>query len=78
MRYDLRLHGRTSDGKSCQADISVYAASQKQLLEESHKGAETAAWRYKDPPQEWVAEGSTIVVENVEMLTKDQEKLPKY
>ena len=34
MRFNLRLHGRTASGQECQADVSVYARSKKQLLEE--------------------------------------------
>ncbi len=70
MRFDLRLHGRTPDGKECRADISVYANSQKQLQDEAMKAAETAAWHGLDPKEEWVPEGSQITVEHVEMLEK--------
>lgn len=68
MRFDLRLHGRTSDGKPCRCDVSVYANSQQQLQDEAKKAAETAAWHGLDAGQEWVAEGAHITVERVERL----------
>ena len=73
MRFDLRLHGRTADGRKCQADVSVYARSQKQLQKEAKRAAESAAWRHLDQGEEWVAEGSHITVENVELL-RDRKK----
>ena len=70
MRFDLRLHGVTGDGKKCQADVSVYANSQSQLLKEAHRAAEHATWRYVGGDEEWVPEGSAITVERVEPLGK--------
>ena len=35
MRFNLRLKGRSADGVKCQADVSVYAGSQKELLEQA-------------------------------------------
>jgi hypothetical protein len=66
MRFDLRLHGVTGEGKKCQADISVYANSGEQLQREAEEAATTAAWRSAEPGEEWIAEGSTITVEHVE------------
>lgn len=74
MRFDLRLHGRTADGKECRADVSVYANSQGQLETEAKKAAETAAWHGVDPKEEWVPEGSCITVEHVELLEKKKNK----
>jgi hypothetical protein len=68
MRFDLRLHGRTAAGQKCQADVSVYARSQKQLQDEAKKAAETAAWLSAVAPHEPIAEGSHITVERVERL----------
>jgi len=68
VRFNLRLYGRTSNGKPCQADISVYAHSQSQLEEEAKKAGETAAWRGLAGSDDWVPEGSQITVESVEVL----------
>jgi hypothetical protein len=68
MRFDLRLHGRTAAGQECQADVSVYASSQKQLQKQAKTAAETAAWLAKAPPHDPIPEGSHITVESVEKL----------
>jgi hypothetical protein len=68
MRYNLRLHGKTKDGKACQADITVYASSSSELQEEAVKESANAAWHYSDPPLADVPEGSEITVEKVEAL----------
>jgi hypothetical protein len=68
MRFDLRLHGRTSDGKPCRADVSVYASSQGQLQQEAAKAAESAPWRGLDGQEDWIPEGAAITVERVELL----------
>ncbi len=68
MRFDLRLHGRTSSGQHCQADVSVYASSEKDLLEQAQKVAEKAAWLDRDPPHTPIPEGSAITVERVQRL----------
>ncbi len=68
MRFNLRLLGRTASGQECQADVSVYARSQKKLLEEAKKAALTAAWLERKPPHEPIPEGSKITVEKVERL----------
>ena len=68
MRFDLRLHGRTSSGRRCRADVSVYAGSQKELQEQAHSAAETAAWLDEDPPHDPVPEGAQIIVERVERI----------
>lgn len=68
MRFNLRLHGLTGDGKSCRADISVYARSADDLQKQSQKASETAVWHYTDPPHDDIPEGSQISVERVEKL----------
>lgn len=70
MRFNLRLHGRTGDGAKCVADVSVYASSQKALQTEAMKASKAAAWRLKGGTEEWVPEGSRIVVERVESLRR--------
>jgi len=68
MRFDLRLHGRTASGQECQADVSVYAASQRDLQEQALKAAETAAWLATAAPHDSIPEGSQITVERVEKI----------
>lgn len=68
MRFNLRLHGRTATGQLCQADVSVYANSQKDLQEQARKVSETAAWLAKEPPYDPIQEGSAITVESVERI----------
>ncbi|MBA4067629.1 MAG: hypothetical protein C0501_28775 [Isosphaera sp.] len=68
MRFDLRLHGRTPDGKKCRADVSVYAGSQKELREQADAAARSAAWLGADPPHDPIPEGSHITIENVEKI----------
>ncbi len=68
MRLDLRLHGRTASGQKCQADVSVYASSQKDLMKEADNAARSAAWVATDPPHDPIPEGSNIAIENVEKL----------
>ena len=71
MRFDLRLHGRTSEGKSCRADVSVYASSAEDLQQEAAKAAENAPWLDPDSG-ELIVDGATIVVERVEPLRKPE------
>ncbi len=68
MRLDLRLHGCTASGQKCQADVSVYASSQKELMEQADTAARSAAWIATDPPHDPIPEGSQITVENVEQI----------
>jgi hypothetical protein len=68
MRFDLRLRGRTASGQKCQADVSVYARSQKQLVQQAKKAATSAAWHASAPPHELIPEGQHITVEHVERL----------
>ncbi len=68
MRFNLRLHGRTASGQECQADVAVYANSQKQLMDEAQKASESPAWMAKAPPHDPVPEGSQITVEHVEQI----------
>ena len=68
MRFDLRLHGHTSTGIKCVADISAYASSQKELKKQADFAAQKAAWLAADPPHDPIPEGSEIVIENVERI----------
>lgn len=68
MRFNIRLLGRTDSGQRCQADVSVYARSQRGLQEQARKAAETAVWLARDPPHEAIPEGSSIIVEHVKRL----------
>ena len=68
MRFNLRLLGRTASGQLCQADVSVYASSQKDLQEQAQKVAEKAAWLSREPPHDPIPEGSAITIENVEQI----------
>jgi hypothetical protein len=68
MRFNLRLLGQTAAGQECQAEVSVYARSQKKLVEEAKKAALTAAWHARTPPHELIPEGSQITVKNVERM----------
>ena len=68
MRLDLRLHGRTSAGQKCQADVSVYAGSHQDLMTEADTAARTAAWVATDPPHDPIPEGSQIAIEHVEKI----------
>jgi hypothetical protein len=68
MRLDLRLHGRTATGQKCQADISVYATSAKDLQKQADLAAQTAAWMTTEKPIEPIPEGSEITVEHVEQI----------
>jgi len=74
MRFDLRLHGETGDGKKCWADISVYARSQGDLLQEAHRASENAAWQLDGATAVDVPEGSQITVLNVELLERGGQK----
>lgn len=73
MRLNLRLHGRTAAGQKCQADISVYASSQKELQEQADIAARSAAWLAADPPYNPIPEGSRIIVENVDELSSGRQ-----
>lgn len=68
MRFNLRLKGRTADGVACQADISVYAGSQTELMEQADIAARSAAWMTAAAPFDPIPEGSQITVEHVEKL----------
>ncbi len=68
MRFDLRLIGRTASGQECQAEVSVYAGSQRDLKEQAAQAAETAAWMTKAAPHDAIPEGSHITVEHVERI----------
>ena len=74
MRFDLRLLGRTGEGKKCQADISVYAGPKDELDREAMKAAESAAWRFSEDNEDWVPEGSHITVEEVKLLNTGNKK----
>ncbi len=68
MRLDLRLHGTTASGQKCQADVSVYASSQKDLMVQTDIAARSAAWLSKEPPYDPIPEGSRITIESVEKV----------
>ena len=68
MRFDLRLRGRTASGQKCQADVSVYAKSEKQLKKQADHAARSAAWIATDPPHDPIPEGSQIIIERVEKI----------
>jgi hypothetical protein len=77
MRFDLRLHGKTADGVPCRADITIYANSEKQMLDEAHKASERADWHRAVAPHEDIPEGSFITVEHVSTLGQKQKKKRK-
>ncbi len=68
MRFDLRLLGHTASGQACQALLSVYADSQRDLQARAQEAAETAVWLAADPPHEPIEPGSAITVEHVERV----------
>lgn len=68
MRLNLRLHGKTASGQKCQADVSVYAKSQDDLMKQADAAARSAAWLATDPPHDPIPEGSEITVEHVEKI----------
>lgn len=70
MRFNLRLHGHTSRGVKCRAELSVYASSQTDLLRQTQDAATNAAWYVADSPGEPVPEGESITVEHVESLNR--------
>jgi len=71
MRFDLRLHGRTTSGKDCVMETSVYAASGEQLQEEAARAATEGPW-YFQGTTEVVPETEAITVERVEQLKKQR------
>jgi hypothetical protein len=68
VRLDLRLHGKTADGRKCQAEVSVYVKSKGELFKEADLAARTAAWAFTDPPHDPIPDGSQITVEHVEKI----------
>jgi hypothetical protein len=68
MRLNLRLHGVTASGQKCQADVSVYAGSEKDFMKQADLAARSAAWLATEPPHDPIPEGSQITVERVEKL----------
>jgi hypothetical protein len=68
VRLDLRLHGRTADGRECRADVSIYVKSKSELHKEADKAAKTAAWMTAEAPYEPIPQGSTITIEHVERI----------
>ena len=77
MRFDLRLHGVTGDGVKCRADISVYAASEKQLKHEAVEASKDADWCSVDGKGEPIPAGSQITVEGVTHLNGSKKKHKK-
>jgi len=76
MRFNLRLLGKTKDGKKCRADITVYAQNSKHLQSRVKKIAEDADWHFIEPPGEDVPEGSYILVERVQNLDELKSQTP--
>ena len=68
MRLDLRLHGRTAAGQKCQADVSVYVQSKRELQPQADAAARKAAWLSTDPPYDPIPQGSQITIERVERI----------
>jgi hypothetical protein len=68
VRLDLRLHGVTAEGQKCQADVSVYAGSLRELEREADLAARKAAWMSADAPYDPIPEGSKITIEHVERI----------
>lgn len=68
MRFDLRLHGTTAGGQKCEAEVSVYARSKKELMKEADLAARKAAWVTADPPHDPIPDGSQITIEHVEKI----------
>jgi hypothetical protein len=68
MRLDLRLHGKTADGRKCQAEVSVYVRSKRELFKEAALAARTAAWVSAEAPHDPIPDGSQITVEHVEKI----------
>jgi hypothetical protein len=76
MRFNLRLHGVTSTGIKCRAEITVYAGSEKELKREAHAASTDADWYAIEPFGGDIEKGSHITVEQVESL--DQKKKKKW
>jgi hypothetical protein len=74
MRFDLRLHGHTSTGQRCIADLSVYANSAAKLQSEARLAATNAPWHAADQAEAWIADKETITVERVEQLRKPRSR----
>jgi hypothetical protein len=68
MRFNLRLHGRTTDGQACLADVSVYADSPRDLQAQAQQAAESAAWLAQDAPHDPIPEGAHITIEGIDRI----------
>jgi hypothetical protein len=68
MRIDLRLHGRTADGRKCYADVTVHASTKARFMEEAKKAGEHGPWIAADGRHEFIEDDSQITVEHVERL----------
>jgi hypothetical protein len=67
MRFNLRLFGKTIEGRECILDASVYARGLKDLEDQTHKLASEGPWYFKGTSTT-VPEQQTITVEHVEQL----------
>jgi hypothetical protein len=74
MRFDLRLHGQTSDGRRCVAHVSVYADSLASLQQQAHQAGTTGPWYCDDDTATLIPDNSTIVVERVEQLNRYEDR----
>jgi hypothetical protein len=70
MRFDLRLDGRTAEGRRCVAHVSVYADSLESLQRQAHEAGTTGPWYRDDDPTTLIPDNSAIVVERVEQLNR--------
>ena len=68
MRFDMRLHGVTQSGVKCQADISAYASSERELKKQADLAARKAVWLTSAAPHDPIPEDSTVTIERVERL----------
>ena len=75
MRMDIRLRGRTSGGRPCLMELTVYAPSQKKFMKEVKERATEGPWYY-DGTAEPVPETEKVTVEHVDRLgqRKKQDK----
>ena len=77
MRFDLRLHGVTSDGIKCRADITVYAGSKKELQRDAMEASKDADWCSVEGSGQPITPGSQITVEGVTHLNGPKKKKRK-
>lgn len=73
MRMDLRLRGKTSSGRACLMDLTVYASSQKKFTKAVKERSREGPWFY-DGTADLVPETEKITVEHVEHLNKPRDR----